>query len=376
MCGGPRVIIDALSARVGGGLTYITQQLSSLERVRPDLDLFVLTSPINEEAIRKATDCEIRVIRAPNLASRIVFEQTILPILASKGDVLYCPANFCPLFHGSLPVVLTLRNAHHFGQGKSIPHDKPLRKKAEIQLAHASAKRADIVVAVSEFLRSQMLEDGIESSKIRVIPSGLPKLPEKMTKPWQLEELSDFFVCIANDHAIKRLNDLVRAWSSAFKETIDPPALVLAGQISSERKTEHAQIVRKSQQPFLIHLGSVADRSIIKWLLVNARALVTTSELESFGFTVIEARSVGCPAIVTDIPAHRESVGEDAKFFSVGDLGGLSQALREAGPQPYRRVESTHEYSWEENANALATLFDEALNNRNCRKRKLTQGIE
>lgn len=355
------ILVDALSARVGGGLTFITEQLVALGRARPDLALSVLASPLNGEFIRAAVGCDVRVLNLGNLPARLAYEQIVLPHVRF-GDLIYCPANFCPLVNRSRPIVLCAQNAHYFGLGKRVPHDNPMRKRVEIKLAHASVRRADLVVAVSEFLGSQIVDDGIAPRKVRVIPSGVSSFEGLARMPGLLEGTPEFFLQIGNDHAVKRQDDLVAAWSSAFHGSADAPALVLVGRVSTERMREQRRLLKSSfQQPKLIHLGAVSDRSVIKWLLLNARALISTSELESVGLTVTEALSLSCPTVVTNIPAHREIAGKETQLFPVGDVAALAQCLRSMGPRDHGLTGSDPRSSWAKNAIALGEVFDEVI---------------
>ncbi len=50
-------------------------------------------------------------------------------------------------------------------------------------------------------------------------------------------------------------------------------------------------------------------------LMAGARAVLMPSFAEGFGLPPGEALSVGTPALVSDIPAHREAVGEAGEFL-------------------------------------------------------------
>jgi hypothetical protein len=92
-----RVLVDALSARAGGGLSYVVQQLEGLVRVRPDWTISVLAAPWNEQALRSIAHVDVRLVGAHSLAERLVFEQGALPLQLGRDlDALYCLGNFVP----------------------------------------------------------------------------------------------------------------------------------------------------------------------------------------------------------------------------------------------------------------------------------------
>ncbi len=65
----------------------------------------------------------------------------------------------------------------------------------------------------------------------------------------------------------------------------------------------------------------------LKWLYENAKALVFPSKAEGYGLPIVEAMSVGCPLILSDIPVFHEVAGENATYFGVDDIDGLATEL-------------------------------------------------
>lgn len=71
-----------------------------------------------------------------------------------------------------------------------------------------------------------------------------------------------------------------------------------------------------------------ADNFRLFQLLSGARALVSPSHYEGFGIPPLEAMYLGTPAIVSDIPTHREIYqGTPAIFFHCGDSDDLAEKL-------------------------------------------------
>ncbi len=59
----------------------------------------------------------------------------------------------------------------------------------------------------------------------------------------------------------------------------------------------------------------------------QAAVLVSASIYEGLGFTPLEATLAGCPTLISDIPIHREMLGDDSDYFKPEDISGLSQKL-------------------------------------------------
>ena len=76
-----------------------------------------------------------------------------------------------------------------------------------------------------------------------------------------------------------------------------------------------------------VRILGMQDDDALHRLYAGALALVHPALLEGFGFPPIEAVAHGTPAIVADLPVHRETVGDGALRFPPGDEEALAAAL-------------------------------------------------
>jgi glycosyltransferase involved in cell wall biosynthesis len=361
------VVVDALPVHFGGGGTALVEQLAALERVAPDLELHVLAAPWNAAALRAALGSEVRgsdvrTVTVADGASRVVWEQLALPWLGRRPGVLYCPGNLAPLAPTRLPVVLAVQNPNLVGRGRRLPHNRRWGRRLRVAACQVSMRRARWIVAVSESLRAEVVADQPRlADRVSVVPLGPPAVATPSRRPAALRpEVHDYVLVLANDAPHKRLDDAVAAWGRAFGEHPDrAPHLVLAGRVEPRRRADHRHLVPAGLRPRLVHLGPVVDRREVTWLLGHARVLVAASELESFGLTTLEAGALGCPLLLSDIPAHREVAGTHATFSPVRDVAALAGALARTEPAPERRPWSWP-VSWDEHAERLAAVLRRA----------------
>jgi glycosyltransferase involved in cell wall biosynthesis len=111
--------------------------------------------------------------------------------------------------------------------------------------------------------------------------------------------------------------------------------------------------------------GFVSDEALA-CLYSGAAAFVSPSLAEGFGLPAVEAAACGAPIVLSDIAAHRETLGDEALFFPPRDSGRLAEELqRVVGSDMLRRslAERGHRrvarYSWDASAGALRTLVHE-----------------
>lgn len=359
-----RIMVDAASARFGGGLSYITRQLVALEEVRPDLDIRVIAAPWNAEALEAALRSPVRVPRLSNAVVRYGWEQLVMPWALTAEDLLYCPANFAPLLPHRAATVVTLQNPNYVGEGPKLASNRVAGERIRCTLSMRSMMAADRVVVISHSLAADLADDLPEvASRAVVIQSGAPSWCSQERRPGGIPENVPHLLSLANDAYHKNLDDVVDAWIRAFDSTprSDVPLLVMAGTVTMARRTEQRSRVPEDRRDRLVHLGPVSDPSALRWLLRNALAMVAASSLEAFPLTPAEAGALGCPLVLSDIPAHHEVSGQHATYVAVGDLDGFASTMRAVTFSPPPRRPWTWPITWEDNAIRLARVFDEVL---------------
>jgi glycosyltransferase involved in cell wall biosynthesis len=348
-----RILVDGLSAKVGGGLTYLVSQLAAVERVRPDLDLRVLAAPWNEADLRAALRSPVLPVRLPNVAARFAWEQTVLPVVARPADLLYCPANFAPVGPQGAPTVLTVQNSNYFGEARHRDHNRGLGRRAKIALGAASVRRADAVVLISESLRAQVEADLGPVPGAVVLHSGAPTWPTTPSDQPLPAPDGSYVLSLANDYPHKRLDALVAAWAAQVDGASHP--LVLAGDVLHERR----QVLRATAggaQAHLVFTGAISDRSHLRDVVAGARTMISASVQEAFPLGPAEAGALGTPLVLTDLPSHREVADGHARFVPPNDDGALGRAMAaavaEGGRAPW-----TWPISWDDHARALVDVW-------------------
>ncbi|NDY56362.1 glycosyltransferase family 4 protein [Desulfovibrio sulfodismutans] len=163
----------------------------------------------------------------------------------------------------------------------------------------------------------------------------------------------------------KRVEDMV----AAVLGMADPMPLAVVGDEASG--AGYAKRLRQQAGgcPAVVFTGYRFDAELAA-LFAGAMVFVTASDLEGFPLTLLEAMSYGIPCLASDIAPHREALGDDHPwFFPVGDVSVLGTLLEAAAASPdlrsdigergRRRVKEA--FSWERAADALAALYNRAL---------------
>lgn len=331
-------------------MTYIISQLRAMEQIKADLDVLIVAAPWNESLLRPHISWPMHRVEVSNLATRLAYEQLVLPRRFRNANVLYMPGNF-GLLASRVPFVVTVQNQYLFSPRSARGH-------VERVFLKMTTRRAASVLFISRSLLRSAETSGFSHPNTRVVLSGASEWIDESRAHKDVNE--KFFLVLANDYPHKRLEDTVVAWARAYKSDSDrAPQCVIAGSIAPPRRERFVSAVPASLRPRLLFLGHV-DRPQVRYLLERALALVSTSELEAFPLTLLEAGSVGCPLILSDIPPHREVAGDRAFFFDVGSVQALADTLRDIEGKGVARSPWEWHVTWRDNAEQVVTALADA----------------
>jgi glycosyltransferase involved in cell wall biosynthesis len=170
----------------------------------------------------------------------------------------------------------------------------------------------------------------------------------------------------------KNVETLLEAYATVRSAGPGPPKLVVAGALDDDAYLSATASVRKRIAALgigedVLLPGFVSDDALA-CLYTGAAAVVLPSLAEGFGLPAVEAAACGAPLVLSDIPAHRETMGDEALFFPPRDAGVLCERIRQLlGADMLRRslAERGHRrvarYSWDASAEALRKLVHEVV---------------
>jgi len=217
-----------------------------------------------------------------------------------------------------------------------LPLDRPeffrrgygplFRRRIDTILRHAHALLTTSHV-VAERLEREIAARGAARIPIHVEPP--PSTLDETSVVARDDELahSDYFVLLSTLEPRKNHLMLLNVWRALAAGRQPAPKLVLVGG----RGWENEQIVDmlnrcETIRPFVRWTSGLAAPHLRR-LLANANALLMPSFAEGYGLPVVEALSLGTPAIVSDIPVFREIAQERALFLSPIDGLGWKRAI-------------------------------------------------
>ena len=186
--------------------------------------------------------------------------------------------------------------------------------------AREAATRADAIIAVSEFTKSQLSALlGVDARKIWVVHHGVRELALLQSAPREK--------VIFSVGAIQKRKNTARL-VEAF-ESVDPAwSLVLAGSAGFGSGEIMGRIEASRARNRIVVTGYLAPADLAAWYS-RASVFAFPSLDEGFGMPVLEAMAAGIPVITSNRSALPEVAGDAAVLVDPEDTASVANALGE-----------------------------------------------
>jgi glycosyltransferase involved in cell wall biosynthesis len=275
--------------------------------------------------------------RAAKLARDTWWYLAGLPRAARRDDILHCTTFRGPL-RARPPLVVTLHDLSFLRHPETLPVWHRLSGRA---LAGPVARRADAVVAVSEFTAREAVELlGVPRERIRVVPNGV----EEAFAPDGRAAEDGYVLAVGTLEPRKNLARVIEAARLAGVE------LRVAGGEGWGGVDAPGRV------------GFVDDDELAA-LYRGARCLVYPSLYEGFGIPVLEAMACGTPVVTSRGGATEETAGGAAVLVDPLDVGSIAAGIAEAGRRrdELRAAGLAHarQFTWARAADEVEALWRE-----------------
>jgi glycosyltransferase involved in cell wall biosynthesis len=200
-----------------------------------------------------------------------------------------------------------------------------------------AARRADMVITISEFARTRMIELlGIPGDRIRVAHLGVDA--DAYTP--QLGPRDEFVLYPARGWKHKNHARLIEAMKAVRADRPGMRLVLSGGGLDS-----------LGALPDWVEVRGLVSGEELRELYRNAAVLAFPSLYEGFGLPPLEAMASGCPVAATDAGSVPEVCGDAAVLFDARDPGaiaaGILEALGRSGELTRRGLEQVRSFTWE-----------------------------
>ena len=348
---------------VGGTEIYLHELLRALAEIDAENEYFVFTNGETGPGLIPQRPNFRRMpqpVRASFRPARIVWEQTGLPIWASRLrlDVLFNPGFTAPVYCPCAAVTV-----FHDMQHKRHPeHFRRLDLPFWRILLYVSAHMATLLLADSDATRADLLRYyRLSAGKTRVVGLGVDRAFFGLKRAPE-----DFLLTVSTLHPHKGLDSLLHAFAR-FRKRRPDFRLIVAGM-----RGFHAEALERLREELgldgAVEFTGWIPREQLYDLYARAWAFLYPSTFEGFGMPVVEALAAGIPTGCSNIEPLAGIAGAAALQFDPRDVEAVCEAMaslvldgalraRLAGAGPRRAAQ----FSWTATARATLDAIAEAV---------------
>jgi glycosyltransferase involved in cell wall biosynthesis len=378
-----KILIDTLSAREGGGITYINHILPALVKQKPDWEFTVLLSKHGQDTIATNISKECKIIRVnvlfENILARWLYLQFFLPAQIKKYgyDILFCVSEISAIFPGCRKIHL-IRNYSLFrnikGLGNLKWHIKAFFYRfTRFPAALLSLRNADRLVFVSQSMKDEIVGKlGSKAGKSYTVHHGLNPIfssDDAAAHAGTDKTSPPYILTVASIMPYKNIEVLISAFKIIMNESENKSiTLKIAGRVNDPNYYKHLNeaIAKLNLSENIVFLKEVSYKELPDYYK-KASCFVLTSKLESFGHPLIEAMACGTPVVASDLPVSRELCEDSALYFNANDYislaAHLNLILRKkdiAKSMSEKGLKRAKDFSWEKTAGRVISIFEEA----------------
>jgi glycosyltransferase involved in cell wall biosynthesis len=379
------VNVEQLLYRPPGGIgRYTAKLVTLLPRLFADDEVVAFTAWHRRDAIGRAwppdgmTEPRSAPIRLP-LPRPALYEawntvgQPRLDWLSGdlhRVDLVHAPSVAVPP-RGRVPLVVTIHDVAPALFPEAFP---PHGRWFHARGLAAAARRADLVITVSQAARAEVLaHTTIAADRLRVVPNGVDHVevtPAEIAATLTRHDLvgAPYVLWVGTLEPRKNVATLVEAMARLELPPGDAgPRLVLAGPSGwlSDDLLPARVMSRLGER---VRFVGLMPEHELRALYAGAAVFALPSRHEGFGLPVLEAMAQATAVVCADIPALRELAGGAARLVPPDDVDAWAQALQEVLGDAGRRAAlaaagaaRAGEFSWDRTVRETRAVYVEAL---------------
>lgn len=231
----------------------------------------------------------------------------------------------------------------------------------------ADARYADLIVCLSEFTRSELMEGlGVSAQRVRVIPHGIdhslfrPRDRLAARKRIGLPLDKKVILHVGDEGGRKNIPTLIRAFYM-LKNRVADAVLVRVGD---RREGTRRMIERYGLEESILYTGVLSSHKDVAYFYNAADLLFFPSVYEGFGIPVLEAMASGCPVVASCRAAIPEVVSDAGVLVDPMNVEMLAERIREVIEEEdlrqdliERGLRRASAFSWERHAEETVELY-------------------
>lgn len=314
-----------------------------------------------------------------DFANRVIFFfQVLFYLYFSKYDLVYTRDYSFLVFLSWLPRFLRPKKLI-YEPHKIYYHSSD--KVNDLRLEIECVKLPDKLIAISDGVKQDLIELGVEKNKIEVIPNAVKV--DKFVIEFDVDGFRKENHISSDDVAItysgswemwKGVDVLIKAFARVLRKAENCKLILVGG--SKEDLVNKRELIRSldiSEEKILL-IGYVSQIEVVKYLrtsdiCVIPNIMTTMGSRYTSPLKLFEYMAAGLPIVASDLPSTREILKEDeAVFFEPENDNDLANKLVDLIYDKMKRErlgflisQKAKEFSYEERCKKVTKAIDDAI---------------
>ena len=355
-----RIVVNAFSARLGGGQTYLRNLFAHLPDV-PNLEVLVFAAPGLD---LPAHPC-VRQVRTAwpttNPLLRTLWEKWVLPrwLARERADVLFCPGGVVATRPPTrVKVVSMFRNMIPFDARVVGSMPWGLQRLRNIVLAGVllrSLAEADLAIFISDHARA-VIEQLRRIPNAVTIPHGIGSAFRTADQPLERPQgapAGAYLLYVSRIEVYKHHAEVVQAYARLAPALRERHPLLLLGENDLPPAAEVRALARQLRLESQVHMPGAVPYAALPAYYHHAHAILFASSCENCPNILLEALGSGRPVLCSDVMPMPEFGGSGLLYFSPFDPTSLHAALQQVLTDPAlaariaaEATERSRHYDW------------------------------
>ena len=329
-----KIVINAFSARLGGGQTYLKNLLLHLPD-EADLDILVyapagLRLPEDRRIRRGATAWPTE-----NPVLRTLWEKFFLPriLLKEKAQILFCPGGVVALdVPAGCKTVTMFRNMLPFDPVALAKVPNGLQKMRNFLLKRvmlSSMLNADLTIFISDHAR-RIIEELIHVQNAVTIPHGISAAfrthAKTLRRPAWLPN-GEYLLYVSRFEVYKHHFEVAAGFAAMPLELTRHYKLLLIGETNEKLVSRIAALAHKKELDDQILVVGPIPYVDLPAIYHHAKVILFASSCENCPNILLEALGAGRPVLSSDVMPMPEFGANAVDYFSPSNPSSICDAL-------------------------------------------------
>lgn len=354
-----KIVINAYSARQGGGQTYLINLLNHLpESNSLQIEVFAprrLALPVHPNIRRVHADWPTE-----NPVLRALWERWMLPkyLKRTGADVLFCPGGLVATkVPNGCRVVTMFRNMTPFDAKalRRMPWDlQRVRQYLLRNLMLRSMREADLTIFISDYAR-RVIEALAPVPRAVTIPHGISeafRIREQVPPSPAIAGGEPYLLYVSKVDSYKHHEEVVSGYALLASELRERCRLILVGEADGAGAEKLRRMIKTLGLTDRIILSGAINYQELPALYQNAEANIFASSCENCPNILLEALAAGRPVLSSDIDPMPEFGGKNIGYFSPFSPESIAMAMTRVLLEPATAA------SWAAAARERSTYYD------------------